>query len=89
MRALKANHPDYWLIKISPERLTMLPVDDDISSSFPSIVDESIVEEPPVIDPPVTTDLPPPNTQSMVPNLNVRTTEADLLLASISGRPAF
>jgi hypothetical protein len=36
--------------------------------------------------PPVTADLPPPNSQSMVPNLNINTTEADLLLASISGR---
>jgi hypothetical protein len=83
---LKTNHPDYRWIRIFPERLDTLPVDDDISSSFPSIVDESIVEEPPVMDPPVAADLPPPNTQSMVPNLNVSTAEADLLLASISGR---
>ena len=83
---LKANHPDYRWIKISPERLDTLPVDDDISSSFPAIVDETIVEEPQVTDPPVTADLPPPNSQSMVPNLNISTTEADMLLASISGR---
>jgi hypothetical protein len=56
---LKANHPDYRWIKISPARLDTLPVDDDISSSFPSIVDESIVVESPVIDPLVTADLPP------------------------------
>jgi hypothetical protein len=48
---LKANHPDYRWIKISTARLNTLPVDNDISSSFPSIVDESIVEEPPVTDP--------------------------------------
>jgi hypothetical protein len=83
---LKANHPDYRWIKISTARLNTLPVDNDISSSFPSIVDESIVEKPPVTDPTVAADLPPPNTQSMVPNLNVSTTETDMLLASISGR---
>ena len=86
LRYLKANHPDYRWVNISPERLNALPVDGDISSSFPSIVDESIVEDPPTADPPVTADLPPPNSQSMVPNLNVVTTEADLLLAGISGR---
>jgi hypothetical protein len=37
---LKAHHPDYRQIKISPERPNTLPVDDDISLSFPSIVDE-------------------------------------------------
>jgi len=50
---LKANHPDYRWINISPERLNALPTDDDISSSFPLIVDESIVNDPPVADPPV------------------------------------
>ena len=86
LRYLKANHPDYRWIKISPERLNTLPTDDDISSSFPSIVDESTDNEPPVTDPPVTANLPPPNSQSMVPNLNVNTTEADILMASISGQ---
>jgi hypothetical protein len=80
---LKANHPDYRYITISLDRLDALPINGDISSSFPSIVDESIVtEESPV----ATADLPPPNSQSMVPNLNVTTTEVDLLLAGISGR---
>jgi ATP-dependent DNA helicase PIF1 len=86
LRYLKANHPDYRWINISPERLNTLPTDDDISSSFPSIVDESTNNEPPVTDPPVTANLPPLNSQSMVPNLNVNTTEADILMASISGR---
>jgi hypothetical protein len=80
---LKANHPDYRWIKISPARLDTLPMDDNISTSFLSIVDKSIVEESPVIDPLVTADLRPPNSQSIVPNLNISTTEADILLASI------
>ena len=80
---LKANHPDYQYITISLDRLKTLPIDSDISLSFPSIIDESIVAE----EPPVTADLPPPNSQSMVPNLNVAMTEVDLLLADISGRP--
>jgi ATP-dependent DNA helicase PIF1 len=83
LRYLKANHPDYQYVTISRNRLDTLPIDSDISSSFPSIIDESIA----VADASVTTDLPPPNSQSMVLNLNVTTTEADTLLASISGRP--
>ena len=87
LRYLKANYPDYRYITISPERLNTLPIDGDISLSFPSIIDESIVVlDAPVTDPPVTADLPPPTSQSMVPNLNVSTTEADILMASISGR---
>ncbi|KIX03743.1 uncharacterized protein Z518_07296 [Rhinocladiella mackenziei CBS 650.93] len=43
LRHLKANHPDYRYITISLDRLERLPVDDDISSSFPSIIDESII----------------------------------------------
>jgi ATP-dependent DNA helicase PIF1 len=82
---LKTNHPDYQYITISLDRLNTLSNDSDISSSFPSIIDDSIVaEEPPVTEPPVTAQFPPPNSQSMVPNLNVTTTEADMLLASIS-----
>jgi hypothetical protein len=87
LRYLKANHPDYRYITISLDRIDALPVDSDISLSFPSIIDDSIVaEEPPVTEPSVTAQFPPPNSQSMVPNLNVTTTEADMLLASISGR---
>ncbi|ESZ90805.1 ATP-dependent DNA helicase PIF1 [Sclerotinia borealis F-4128] len=33
-------------------------------------------------------ELPPPNTQSMVPNLGVTTTEVDQILAGIAGRDA-
>jgi hypothetical protein len=64
----------------------VLPADDDISSSFLSIVDESIAEGTQVTGFPVAADFPPPNSQSMVPNLNVSTTEADILMASLSGR---
>jgi hypothetical protein len=42
---LKANHPDYRYITISLDRLDTLPVDSDVSLSFPSIIDESIVVE--------------------------------------------
>jgi hypothetical protein len=80
---LKANHPDYRYITISLDRLEALPINGDISSSFPSIVDESIAAEESSV---VTADLPPSNSQSMVPNLNVTTIEVDLLLADISGR---
>jgi hypothetical protein len=59
-----------------------LPIDSDISLSFPSIIDKLIVVE----EPPVTADFPPPNSQSIVPNLNVAATEVDLLLVGISRR---
>jgi hypothetical protein len=82
LRYLKANHPDYQYITISPERINTLPVDDDISSSLASIIDNTLD-----IDTlPVSADLPPPNSQSMVLNLNVTTTEAELILGEISGR---
>jgi hypothetical protein len=42
--------------------------------------------EPIVQDQPVSAELPPPNSQSMVPNLNITTTEVDLILNEISGR---
>jgi hypothetical protein len=57
LRYLKANHPDYRYITISLNQLDTLPIDCDISSSFLSIIDESIVLE----DRPVTTDIPPLN----------------------------
>jgi hypothetical protein len=82
LRYLKANHPDYRYITISLDRIDTLPIDSDMSSSFPSIIDELIVVE----EPPVTAHFPPPNSQLMVPNLNVAATEVDLLLAGISGR---
>jgi hypothetical protein len=48
---LKANHPDYRYITISPERINALPVDDDVSSSVISITDDTISpEEPPAQD---------------------------------------
>jgi hypothetical protein len=81
-RYLKAHHPDYRYITISPDRLYTLPVDGDISSSFPSIIDESIV----VGEPSVTADVPPSNFQSIILNFNVAATEVDLLLAGISRR---
>jgi hypothetical protein len=37
LRFLKAHHPDYRYITISPNRISALPVDGDISSSFPAI----------------------------------------------------
>jgi hypothetical protein len=75
LRYLKANHPDYRYITISRGRLDALPTDCDISSSFLLIIDESAVPE----ERPGTADPPPPNSQSMVPNLNVANTEVDLV----------
>ena len=85
LRYLKANHPDYRYITISSDRMDALPVDSDISSSFVTVVDDTSVEEPGP-EQPVSGDVPPPNSQSMIPNLNITATEADLILGEISGR---
>jgi hypothetical protein len=60
----------------------MLPVNSNVSSLFPTIIDELIVVE----ECPVTANLSLPNSQLIVPNLNTAITEVDLLLAGISGR---
>jgi hypothetical protein len=54
--------------------------------SFPLIIDESIVIADALVIDLAIADLPLLNSQSIVPNLNVAITEADLLLASISRR---
>jgi hypothetical protein len=84
LRFLKAHHPDYRYITISPDRINTLPVDGDVSSSFVAVIDDGVVEPP--APEPVSADLPPPNSQSMVLNLNITTTEVDQILQEISGR---
>jgi hypothetical protein len=84
LRFLKAHHPDYRYITISPNRISALPVDGDISSSFPAVVDDAGADDPPVPGQPVSPDHPLPNSQSMVPNL--ATTEVDRILQEIAGR---
>jgi hypothetical protein len=58
-----------------------LPINSNISLSFPSIIDELIAAEKSLF---VIVDLLPPNSQSIVLNLNIITTEIDLLLVDIS-----
>ena len=89
LRYLKDYHPDYRYITISLDRINALLVDRDISLSFTAIID---YEDPLVqptsdeyIDQPVSAE-PPPNSQSIVPNLNITTTEVDLILNEISGQ---
>jgi hypothetical protein len=60
----------------------MLPINSDILSSFPLIINKSIVAKEPL----VIANFLPLNSQSMVPNLNVAMTEVNLLLAGISRR---
>jgi hypothetical protein len=96
LRYLKDHHPDYRYITISLDRIDALPVDADVSLSFTAIIDhkdpvlgepvsgEPVSGKPIVQDHPVSAELPPPNSQSMVPNLNITTTEVDLILNKIS-----
>jgi len=84
LQFLKGPHPDYRYITISLDRLNALPVDDDVSSSFASILDSDPVDKGQ--DQPISADLPPPNSQSMVLNLNITATEIDLIIQEITGR---
>jgi ATP-dependent DNA helicase PIF1 len=77
---LKANHPDYRHITISIDRITALPVDDDVSSSVVCITDDTLSLDGP--EGPTDT---PPNTQSAVLSLDQDTTEANLILEGITG----
>ena len=52
------------------------------SRLYPSQINPSLSDDPPS----VTDDPPPPNTQSMVPNLNVTTTEANLIMQQLAGQ---
>jgi hypothetical protein len=82
---LKYYHPDYQWVEISPARIAALPEDADISSSFPAIIDNTLPNEEGQTEP-VLDELEPPTTQSMVPNLDVTTTEVDLIIGELSGR---
>ncbi|KIX03168.1 uncharacterized protein Z518_06719 [Rhinocladiella mackenziei CBS 650.93] len=71
----------------SPDRIDALPIDDDISSSFLALIDDTgMEEEPPAPEQPVSAELLPPDSQSMVPNLNITTTEVDLIVREIASR---
>ena len=59
------------------------PVQDQPATGEP-IQDQPVSGEP-VQDQPVLGELPPPNSQSMVPNLNITTTEVDLILNELAG----
>jgi hypothetical protein len=50
------------------------------------VQDQPTLGEPIIQDQPVSAELPPPNSQSIVPNLNITTIEMDLILNEISGR---
>ena len=84
LQYLKVHHPDYRYITISPDRINALPVDGDVSSSFPTVIDH---DDLPAQDQVVQDELAfPPNSQSMVPNLDPTMTESDLILNDITGR---
>lgn len=83
---LQLHHPDYRYITLSYARLESLPEDRDISDVFSTIIDPTDASTDPVdAAVPDTGRLPPVNTQSMVPNLHVTTTEADLIRGKLTG----
>jgi hypothetical protein len=81
LRFLKANHPGYRYITISPDRLTTLPVDGDVSLSVTCITDDALG-----LDGPAEPPNAPPNSQSVVLSLDQDAIEADLILEEITGR---
>src|SRR6266516_788555 len=93
LQYLKDHHPDYYYITISPDHINTLLVNRDIFSLFTAIInhkdlpvqDQPTSGEPRVQDQPVSARLPSPNSQSMVLNLDITTTEVDLILNKISG----
>ncbi|KIE03504.1 ATP-dependent DNA helicase PIF1, partial [Metarhizium majus ARSEF 297] len=84
LQYLKVNHPDYQRVTISLNRLDTLPVDDDVSLSFVSIINNPSNVEGQAQ--PVSIENGPTTSQSMVPNLNITATEVDLILREISHR---
>jgi ATP-dependent DNA helicase PIF1 len=83
---LKDNHPDYKWVTISTDRLNALPVDDDVSSSIVCITDDAATAD----DNTATDDRdpeaePPPTAMSVVLNLDIDTTESDLIRQQITG----
>jgi hypothetical protein len=92
LQYLREHHPDYRYTILFTTRLDALLIDKDGSVSLPVIDD--LTEDIPDLselptDPtaPVTDELPPPNTQSMVPNLNTITTEVDLIREQLADLP--
>ena len=89
LRFLKAHHPDYRYITVSPERIEALPVDDDVSPLVTTLVEDIIAsDEPPIQEESDMDSVAPPTSQSVVPNLTRDTTEVELILESITGRKA-
>jgi hypothetical protein len=84
LRFLKDHYPGYRYITVCLDRVNALPVNEDVSSSFASIVDNDSGEGGQ--DQPLSADLPPPNSQSMVPNLDITTIEIGLIVQEITGR---
>lgn len=84
LRFLKGYHPDYRYITVSLDRINALPVDENVSSSLVSIIDPDPGDEVP--DQFISANLPPPNSQSMVPNLDITRTEIGLIVQGITGR---
>ena len=74
------NHEDP-LVQDQPA--TGEPVQDQPISGEP--VQNQLVSGEPIQDQPVLAELPPPNSQSIVLNLNITTTEVDLILNKLAG----
>jgi hypothetical protein len=73
---LRGHHQDYRHIILSTARIEALPIDSDVSASIP-VINNPIDDPVPTVS--LTDELPPPAVQSIVPNLNVTTTEVDLI----------
>jgi hypothetical protein len=85
LRFLQANYPDYRHVTISPASIDALPIDGDVYSLLSAIVDDTGVDKVPSVPVQLVTDgLPLPNSVSIVLNLDIMITEADLILQEIA-----
>ena len=87
---MKAHYLDYWYITICLDWLDILLVDSDVSLSIVLVIDKRIdlnianISKEAVLSK-STSILLSLNSQSIVSNLNVTTTEVKLILEGISG----
>ena len=67
LRFLKEHHPDYRYVSTSTARVAALPLDGDVSSTFPAADDVAGAEGHPLApDEPVAAEFPPPTSHSVV-----------------------
>jgi hypothetical protein len=80
LQYLKDYYPDYHHITISLNRINTLLVNKDVSLSFTAIINyKDLVQDQPVL-----AKLPLPNSQFIIPNLNITIIKVDLIINKLA-----